>query len=614
MNIPRKTSNIMGLSGATTSEKPMHSSPAPRLGIRTFALFGGLMVLAAVITAGCAGGDRPGPSVPAAQPPLDITSPAAGQQRPVSHYYDFLRAQLAARSGRLEEAVAFMKAAVDKVPDQAVVKKELAMLYIKQGRKDKALEMIKEALGQEPDNTESLIVAGSLWQNAGELDAARQAYEKVVDKAPERENIALILVRLYLQQEQFNRAAELMADFVKRFPGNYMGFYYLGQALNELGRPEDAAEAYQRCLSIEPDLMEPRAALIDIYRRQGRDAKAVSQYQAILERDPRNAAAALELGVFYKKQGRADKARAIWEDLAVRARPASDVVKAVTGMLGRQRYDDVIIALSGILEHDRQNSALHYLAGAALYLSDKTAPAMEHFQQVASDSDFYIDAMIHQAIIYNRESKTGKAVGLLESAMEKSDRSGKTALIPYLSAFYQEQEHYRQAESLLQQGLSINPGSTELLYELGVLYEKMGDVDAAIEKMKQVIEKDPENADALNYLGYTYADQNIHLEKAESLIRRALALEPESGHILDSMGWVYYRQGDYQKARKYLEEAVEKIGDDPIIFEHLGDVYRKTDQPGQALEYYKKALENGSEDVDAVKEKIDALRQQGVSP
>jgi tetratricopeptide (TPR) repeat protein len=614
MNIPRKTISIMRLSGATTSEKPMDSSPLPRLRIPIFALFGGLMVIGAALTAGCTGRDHhPGPSVPAAQPLSDITSPAAGQQRPVSHYYDFLRAQLAARSGRLEEAVAFMKDAVDKVPDQVVVKKELAMLYIKQGRKDKALEMIQEALGQDPDNTESLIIAGSLWQSAGELDAARQAYEKVVENAPERENIALILARLYLQQEQFNRAAELMTDFVERFPGNYMGFYYLGKACKELGRLGDAADAYQRSLSIEPDLMEPRAALIDIYRHQGRDAKAVSQYQAILERDPRNVAAALELGVFYKKQGRTDKARAIWEDFAGRAGPDSDVIKAVTGMLGRQQYDDAIIALSGVLEHDRQNSALHYLAGAALYLSDKTGPAMDHFQQVASDSDFYIDAMIHQAIIYNRESKTGQAVRLLEAAMEKSDSSGKAALIPYLSAFYQEQEHYRQAESLLQQGLSINPGSTELLYELGVLYEKMGDVDAAIEKMKQVIEKDPENADALNYLGYTYADQNIHLDEAESLIRRALEQEPESGHILDSMGWVHYRQGDYQKARKYLEKAVEKIGDDPIIFEHLGDVYRKTDQPGRALEYYKKALENGSDHADIVKEKMDALRQE-VSP
>lgn len=614
MNIPRKMSNIMGLSGTTTSKTPRNSSPAPRLGIRMFALFGGVMVIAAVLTAGCAGRDHhPGSLVPAAQPPFDIPLPAVGQQRPVSHYYDFLRAQLAARSGRLEEAVAFMKDAVDKVPDQVVVKKELAMLYIKQGRKDKALEMIQEALDQDPDNTESLIVAGSLWQSAGELDAARQAYEKVVDNAPERENIALMLARLYLQQEQFSRAAELMTDFVKRFPGNYMGFYYLGQALNELDRLGDAADAYQRSLSIEPDLMEPRAALIDIYRRQGKEGKAASQYQAILERDPRNAVAAIELGVFYKKQGRTDKARAIWEDLAGRAGPDSDVIKAVTGMLGRQRYDDAIIALSGVLEHDPQNSALHYLAGAALYLSDKTDPAMDHFQQVASDSDFYIDAMIHQAIIYNRESRTGKAVGLLEAAMEKSDSAGKAALIPYLSAFYQEQEHFRQAESLLQQGLSINPGSTELLYELGVLYEKMGDVQAAIEKMKQVIEKDPENADALNYLGYTYADQNIRLEEAESLIRRALELEPESGHILDSMGWVHYRQGDYQKARKYLEKAVEKIDDDPIIFEHLGDVYRKTDQPGQALQYYKKALENGADDADAVKEKMDALQQE-VSP
>jgi tetratricopeptide (TPR) repeat protein len=284
------------------------------------------------------------------------------------------------------------------------------------------------------------------------------------------------------------------------------------------------------------------------------------------------------------------------------------------GPFGRQRYDDAMTALSAMLENTPENSALNYLAGATRYLMDETGPALAFFRKVAADSSFYQDAMIHQAIIHNRENRPQQAVELLETAMEKSDAKAKVNLIPYLSAFYQEQKHYQQAVDLLQQGLSIDPENIELHYELGVLYDKMGDSEGAIEKMKQVIEMDPENADALNYLGYTYADGNIHLDKAESLIRRALELDPENGYIMDSMGWVYYRKGDYEKARQYLEKAVRLVSEDPIILEHIGDVYRKINQPKQAVKFYRQALENAPEDEAALKEKIEAAQQERLQP
>jgi tetratricopeptide (TPR) repeat protein len=140
----------------------------------------------------------------------------------------------------------------------------------------------------------------------------------------------------------------------------------------------------------------------------------------------------------------------------------------------------------------------------------------------------------------------------------------------------------------------------------------MGNSQGAVEKMKEVIEKAPEHADALNYLGYTYADKNMNLDEAEALISRALELDPENGYILDSMGWVFYRKGEYEKARHYLEKAVSRVPDDPIILEHLGDVYHKIDLPAQAVKYYRQALENSPEDEAGLIEKIEAIDQEGL--
>jgi tetratricopeptide (TPR) repeat protein len=122
--------------------------------------------------------------------------------------------------------------------------------------------------------------------------------------------------------------------------------------------------------------------------------------------------------------------------------------------------------------------------------------------------------------------------------------------------------------------------------------------------MQKVLQIDPNHADALNYIGYTYAEQGIHLDEAMALIKKALGIRPESGYIMDSLGWVYYKKGDYHKAIHHLENAVKLTPDDPTINEHLGDAYLKKKDYKNALNYYKKALSLESPMEKQLKEKI----------
>jgi Flp pilus assembly protein TadD len=110
----------------------------------------------------------------------------------------------------------------------------------------------------------------------------------------------------------------------------------------------------------------------------------------------------------------------------------------------------------------------------------------------------------------------------------------------------------------------------------------MGRKQESIDAMKQVLALTPDDAEALNYLGYTYADLGINLEEAESLIQQALALKPDDGYIADSLGWVYFKKGNYRQALKWLNKAVQLVPDDPTILEHLGDVYNMLEQTGQS--------------------------------
>ncbi|MGD9083176.1 MAG: tetratricopeptide repeat protein, partial [Desulfobacterales bacterium] len=157
------------------------------------------------------------------------------------------------------------------------------------------------------------------------------------------------------------------------------------------------------------------------------------------------------------------------------------------------------------------------------------------------------------------------------------------------------------------QGLKIDSENTKLRFRLGVVYDKWGKKKASIEEMKTVIRLDEKDANALNYLGYTYAELGENLDEAERLIKAALKQKPDDGYITDSLGWVYFKKGLLTKALKYLEKAVSLVPDDPIILEHLGDTYLKISDKEKAIQLYKRSLLKKEKDREGLEKKIREL-------
>ena len=160
---------------------------------------------------------------------------------------------------------------------------------------------------------------------------------------------------------------------------------------------------------------------------------------------------------------------------------------------------------------------------------------------------------------------------------------------------------------MLKKAIKIDPENIELHFRLGVVYDKWDKKEASIEEMKTVISLDAKDANALNYLGYTYAELGENLDEAERLIKEALKQKPDDGYITDSLGWVYFKKGLLTKALKYLEKAVRLVPDDPIILEHLGDTYLKISDKKKALQFYKRSLLKKEKDRDDLERKIRGL-------
>jgi len=128
--------------------------------------------------------------------------------------------------------------------------------------------------------------------------------------------------------------------------------------------------------------------------------------------------------------------------------------------------------------------------------------------------------------------------------------------------------------------------------------------------LRKSIEVNPKSAEALNYLGYMLVEKENKIEEALEIIKKALALDPENGAYLDSLGWAYFKLKDYVQAEFYLEKSIQILQDDPVIYDHLGDLYFQIKEKGKAIRYWKRALETNIEDKDKVKQKIErAIRE-----
>jgi tetratricopeptide (TPR) repeat protein len=176
---------------------------------------------------------------------------------------------------------------------------------------------------------------------------------------------------------------------------------------------------------------------------------------------------------------------------------------------------------------------------------------------------------------------------------------------------YYDLGEYDKSAACFRQGLSIYPEDPNLRFYLGVVYDKAGLRTLAANELRKTIKIDPEMHEALNYLGYLYAEDGVNLEEAESLVRRALTLSPGNAAYMDSLGWVLYKKGEYEKAAEELSAAAESAADDATIREHLGDAYHKLKDLDRAGTEWEKALELDPARSE-VTEKLKALKERAV--
>ncbi|NOQ42729.1 MAG: tetratricopeptide repeat protein, partial [Desulfuromusa sp.] len=243
-----------------------------------------------------------------------------------------------------------------------------------------------------------------------------------------------------------------------------------------------------------------------------------------------------------------------------------------------------------------------YLA-MALSGQGKSAAAITALELINNDSPVYTEAALQLAYLYKKSDQNDQAITILRQTIEQDIH--QPDLYYYLVAFLGDGENHQQAIDVALAGVEKNPEETQLLYQLGVLYEKLDNRQAAVQTMEKILLLDNAHSDALNFLAYDQAESGIDLELALSRAQKALAIKP-SGYIVDTLGWIYFKMGSYPESREQLEKATELHPDDAVIQEHLGDLYRAMKLWEKAAEAYQRALEIDPQ-AQQVEEKLKAL-------
>lgn len=500
--------------------------------------------------------------------------------------------RLLEREGDRERAIGHIEQLLRYEPDNWPLYRHLAYLYFETGQPEQIAPLFEGVLAQEQVPPEVAVDIAGIFFRINRQKEAERIYHRVLAADPEVEDAWLGLAELKLAQEHRHEAIAIYRKAARHLPDSSVPYYlarlmvtehdledilaeegaevlyHLGVALSEAGQYDQATLVFKRIVEMQPQTVEQWTDLV--------------RYYIYLE-DYDSATAVL--------------------GQAAQAMPDSSEIYLYWGTVleNTEHYDEAIAVYQRGLERLPDAIDIYLYWGLALEQQDAWAEAIDVYRQalaVAPD-----DAVLHVrwGIGLGRQGQWEAALAQYATAAALDSAYSPTFL--HWGIALEELERWEAALEKLHQAVALAGDKSHALFYLGSCYEqasrKLGRdeyFDRAIETFQRLLAIDPNDAYALNYLGYMYADKGMRLTEAVELLEKAIAIEPDNSAFLDSMGWAYFRLGELAQAEHYLQQALEQMDEgDPeeqaVIFDHAGDIASALGKPGEARAHWQKVLE-----------------------
>ena len=493
-------------------------------------------------------------------------------------------------NGEMERALEAYRRVLNVDPGQSELAARVAGLLIQQDDFPQAIDVLKDAIKANPKNAEPYQQLAFIYTR----------YLKRTDQAIDYANRAIVLnpgdvegyqrlVEIELAAGQERKALEVLDRALKiqstdpnfwiRLGKLYVAILFKSDSQPKLDELKKTNEIFKRAAENAGDDPDMLKDIADYYAASQQMKEAIPLYLRVLELQPDDANAREKLATGFVLTNQRDKAIEMLEQI-IKEHPEK-----------YQPYD----LLAQVLDEEARS----------LQRANRIEEAKAKFARVAANYEQSLLINPNHAGTYVRLAELllgalrdpDRAVKLLDDARRRFP--GAPEIVYYLGIAQREAKQSQQAVATFEEALheaQIEEDddfvNAKFYFNYGAAAEQAGLYNKAADLLRKSIALDPENsAEASNYLGYMWADHNMNLDEAETMIRRALQSEPNNASYLDSLGWVEFRKGQFDRALDDLLRAVKAAGrEDPVVFEHIGDTYLKLNRPPEALEAWQKAL------------------------
>ena len=482
------------------------------------------------------------------------------------------------------------------------------------GDNEQAFQAYRRSLAADPNNTDLAVKVGFELARRGEVAEGINLLKDAAKGAPRDPLPPLCLAQIYAKfLKKPALAIKNAALALELDPDNIAAYVALVELHTENGQPQKASAILQRALKRESDDPDFWLQLAELCARidlgdgktalsPGKLQRANSLYRKALACGPDDPECLTKSADFYFETRQFEAAAPLYRKLADAAEePDSDENLALRDKLARSLMESgqreaALDVLQKMAEAAPRRVETHALTGDIHLLEGHLEQALAAYREVIRLDPSIAPAYLRVADLEMRLGQSAQAIATLRQCREKFPG---TALVTYsLAVTLAQARQYAEAltvfEETLREAPASKPGLPNAGFYLayGMAAEQAGEIDRAARLLKKSIELAPnDSAQACNYLGYMWADRGICLAEAGELIQRALAQEPKNGAYLDSLGWYFYKSGNWPQAIASLLKAVAALpAADPVVYEHLGDAYAASGEPAKALEAWQKAL------------------------
>jgi len=483
--------------------------------------------------------------------------------------FDILLAEIAGQRGAMETSVPhYLQAALSaqdpRVAERAVQIASFAKQY------DAAERAAHRWVELDPDSIEARKALIALALHSGDSDEVITQLDHLLALTDDTEEGYSLATTILAREEDKEAALGAMEKLVAHNPDNPYAWMALSRVAVAAEQLDQALEAIDKALAVSPDLESATLVKAQILVRMERKAEATQLLADAVEKHPENTHLHFAYGRMLLDGEDLEGARAQFA-MVVKLEPDNPdglyslaLLELETGQYkaGEKHLKQLIELDEGV------QNAYYYLGYAKLKQGNDTA-ALEWYSKVES-GDYWSQAQLRVAEILVRQGN----VAAMQSHMRVLRQKDPTQSVTYYlleGQVLSDAELYKEAYDLYGEALQASPDNGDLLYAHSLAAERLGKLKIAERDMRRILELDPDNVRTLNALGYTLADRTDRYEEALVYINRAYEQKPDDPAIIDSLGWVHFRLGNLDEARRHLQRAWD-LSKDSEIGAHLGEV------------------------------------------